>query len=97
MTITKQQADTWESEVSYLWQVITQKNVGLAKKDAEIAELKTLSLTLWAERHSASEVDAIKAEVERLRGLLEESMSYTSCPSWSPSLTQEIKAALEQK
>ena len=28
------------------------------------------------------------------RELLEEALSYTSCPSWSPSLTEEIKAAL---
>jgi len=37
----------------------------------------------------------LTAERDALKALLEEAISYTSCTSWSPSLTDEIKAAIQ--
>ena len=36
------------------------------------------------------------AAAPELYRLLDEALSYTSCESWSPSLTDEIKAALSK-
>lgn len=33
---------------------------------------------------------------DRARELLDEALSYTSCESWSPSLTEEIRAFLAE-
>jgi hypothetical protein len=35
--------------------------------------------------------------VALLESLLEEALGYTSCPTWSPSLTAEIQAALKKE
>ena len=38
--------------------------------------------------------EGLQKRIAELEALLDEAVSYTSCPSWSPSLTDEIKAAL---
>ena len=44
----------------------------------------------WVEEANAYLI----AAAPELYRLLDEALSYTSCESWSPSLTDEIKAAL---